>query len=81
MRVFVRGRGSTSLALFNIFISNVKEHAGGIVKHQITRVGGGREVIERGTQRMESLGKKSRAGWQRVSKCTWRDKWSDSASL
>lgn len=75
------GRGSTSLALFNIFISNVKEHAGAIVKHRITRAGGGREVVERGTQRMEGFGKKSRAGWQRASKCTWRDKQSDSASL
>lgn len=69
------------MALFNVFISNVKEHAGRIVKHQIARAGEGREVIERGTQRTESLAKKRRAGQQMVSKCTWRDNQSDSASL
>lgn len=73
--------GSAGLAVFNVFISNVKEHPGRIVKHPITRAGEGREVMERGTRRMESLTKKTRAGWQRVSKCTWRGNQSNSAPL
>jgi len=76
-----RGGGSAGLALLNIFISNVKEHAGRIVKYQIARAGGGREEIERGTQRMESLAKRKRAERQRASKCICRDSQSCSASL
>ena len=42
-----------------------------------TGAGEWREVIERGSQRMEN----SRAGWQRLSKCIWREKQSHSTSL
>lgn len=41
-----------------------------------TGAGEWREVIGRGSQRMEN----SRAGWQRLSKCIWREKQSHSTS-